>query len=162
MRCCRAQAIGWSRATSPARMRSSCVPTWPRVLPKYPTTGARSTCPPSTSPTRPSAIRRACAPFEACWIDMTDDDFPRRRSVRSFVVRAGRMGTGQMRALEELGPRYVLPYSPQATDWPVVFGRDAPRVLEIGFGMGQATAAIAQAMPGTDFIGVEVHTPGVG
>jgi len=85
-----------------------------------------------------------------------------RRSVRSFVVRAGRMGTGQMRALEELGPRYVLPYSTQATDWPAVFGRDAPRVLEIGFGMGQATAAIAQAMPGTDFIGVEVHTPGVG
>ena len=85
-----------------------------------------------------------------------------RRSVRSFVVRAGRMGTGQMRALEELGPRFVLPYSAQAVDWPAVFGRDAPRVLEIGFGMGQATAAIAQAMPGTDFIGVEVHTPGVG
>jgi tRNA (guanine-N7-)-methyltransferase len=89
-------------------------------------------------------------------------DFPHRRSVRSFVVRAGRMGTGQMRALEELGPRYVLPYSTDAVDWPTVFGRDAPRVLEIGFGMGQATAAIAQAMPGTDFIGVEVHTPGVG
>ncbi len=85
-----------------------------------------------------------------------------RRSVRSFVVRAGRMGTGQMRALEELGPRFALPYSAQAVDWPAVFGRDAPRVLEIGFGMGQATAAIAQAMPGTDFIGVEVHTPGVG
>jgi tRNA (guanine-N7-)-methyltransferase len=89
-------------------------------------------------------------------------DFPHRRSVRSFVVRAGRMGTGQMRALEELGPRYVLPYTTDAVDWPAVFGRDAPRVLEIGFGMGQATAAIAQAMPGTDFIGVEVHTPGVG
>jgi len=72
------------------------------------------------------------------------------------------MGTGQMRALDELGPRFVLPYSAQAADWPAVFGRDAPRVLEIGFGMGQATAAIAQAMPGTDFIGVEVHTPGVG
>jgi tRNA (guanine-N7-)-methyltransferase len=85
-----------------------------------------------------------------------------RRSIRSFVVRAGRMGPGQTRALAELGPRYVLPYSAGAVDWPAVFGRDAPRVLEIGFGMGDATAAIAQSRPDTDFIGVEVHTPGVG
>jgi tRNA (guanine-N7-)-methyltransferase len=90
------------------------------------------------------------------------DDFPRRRSVRSFVVRAGRMGSGQTRALAELGPRFVLPFSPAAIDAPAVFGRHAPLVLEIGFGMGGATAAIAQAMPGTDFLGVEVHTPGVG
>src|SRR5438132_8314294 len=85
-----------------------------------------------------------------------------RRSIRSFVVRAGRMGPGQARALAELGPRFVLPYSPNAIDWTAVFGRDAPRVLEIGFGMGDATAAIAQVRPDTDFIGVEVHTPGVG
>ena len=85
-----------------------------------------------------------------------------RRSIRSFVVRAGRMGPGQTRALAELGPRFVLPYSAEAVDWPAVFGRDAPRVLEIGFGMGDATAAIAQSRPDTDFIGVEVHTPGVG
>jgi tRNA (guanine-N7-)-methyltransferase len=88
--------------------------------------------------------------------------FPQRRSIRSFVVRAGRMGPGQTRALADLGPRFVLPYSAAPVDWPAVFGRDAPRVLEIGFGMGDATAAIAQALPGTDFIGVEVHTPGVG
>jgi tRNA (guanine-N7-)-methyltransferase len=87
---------------------------------------------------------------------------PPRRAIRSFVVRAGRMGPGQTRALAELGPRFVLPFVPAPVDWPAVFGRDAPRVLEIGFGMGDATAAIAQALPGTDFIGVEVHTPGVG
>jgi tRNA (guanine-N7-)-methyltransferase len=56
----------------------------------------------------------------------------------------------------------VLPFAEQPPDWPAIFGRDAPRVLEIGFGMGDATAAIAAARPGTDFIGVEVHAPGVG
>ena len=92
----------------------------------------------------------------------TPDPFPRRRSVRSFVVRAGRMGTGQMRAIEVLGPRFVLPFAPEPIDAEAVFGRRAPLVLEIGFGMGAATAAIARAMPDTDFIGVEVDTPGVG
>jgi tRNA (guanine-N7-)-methyltransferase len=73
------------------------------------------------------------------------------------------MGTGQERALAELGPRYLLPFTPGlALDWPALFGRQAPRVLEIGFGMGDATAAIAAALPGTDFIGCEVHVPGVG
>jgi tRNA (guanine-N7-)-methyltransferase len=90
------------------------------------------------------------------------DTPPARRSIRSFVVRAGRMGPGQQRALAELGPRFVLAYAPERTDFAAAFGRDAPRVLEIGFGMGDATAAIAQALPGTDFIGVEVHAPGVG
>jgi len=84
------------------------------------------------------------------------------RSVRSFVVRAGRMGPGQTRALVALGPRFVLPFVAQPVDFAQAFGRTAPLVLEIGFGMGDATAAIAQALPGTDFIGVEVHTPGVG
>ena len=84
------------------------------------------------------------------------------RSIRSFVVRAGRMGPGQVRALADLGPRFVLPHESQPADFDAVFGRSAPRVLEIGFGMGDATAQIAQALPGTDFIGVEVHTPGVG
>ncbi len=97
---------------------------------------------------------------------MTDEsqrnEYPRRRSIRSFVVRAGRMGTGQTRALAELGPRFVLPYTTHALDPRAVFGRDAPLVLEIGFGMGDATAAIAEALPGTDFLGVEVHPPGVG
>ena len=72
------------------------------------------------------------------------------------------MGPGQVRALAELGPRFMLPYEPAPTDFDAVFGRRAPRVLEIGFGMGAATAAIAQARPNTDFVGVEVHIPGVG
>ena len=85
-----------------------------------------------------------------------------RRSIRSFVVRAGRMGPGQTRALAQLGPRFVLPYVPAPLDFKACFDREAPCVFEIGFGMGDATATIAQALPGTDFIGVEVHTPGVG
>ncbi len=82
--------------------------------------------------------------------------------IRSFVLRAGRMGSGQQRALDELGPRFLLPFEPHVLDLPATFGRDAPCVLEIGFGMGQATAQIAAALPGTDFIGIEVHPPGVG
>ena len=84
------------------------------------------------------------------------------RPIRSFVLRAGRLGPGQRRALAELGPRFVLPYAPQGMDLAAAFGRTAPVVLEIGFGMGDATAQVAAAQPGTDFIGVEVHEPGVG
>ena len=84
------------------------------------------------------------------------------RPIRSYVLRAGRMGSGQKRALLELAPRYVLPYPAQVLEAELVFGRRAPLVLEIGFGMGGATAQIAAALPGTDFIGVEVHEPGVG
>ena len=85
-----------------------------------------------------------------------------RRAIKSFVLRAGRMGSGQVRAMEELGPAYVLPYAAQPLDAAQAFGRSAPLVLEIGFGMGDATAAIAAALPDTDFLGVEVHSPGVG
>jgi len=85
-----------------------------------------------------------------------------RRSIRSFVLRAGRMGSGQVKAMETLGPLYVLPYKPGRLDVARAFGRQAPTVLEIGFGMGQATAEIAAARPQDDFIGIEVHTPGVG
>ena len=85
-----------------------------------------------------------------------------RRPIRSYVLRGGRLGPGQQRALAELGPRFVLPYAPEPFDFTLAFGRHAPLVLEIGFGMGDATAAIAQAMPDTDFVGVEVHPPGVG
>ena len=84
------------------------------------------------------------------------------RAIRSFVLRAGRMGSGQMRALDELGPRFVIPYAAQTLDLTATFARTAPKVLEIGFGMGQATAQIAQAHPETDYLGIEVHTPGVG
>jgi tRNA (guanine-N7-)-methyltransferase len=84
------------------------------------------------------------------------------RAIRSFVLRAGRIGTGQTKALEQLGPRFVLPYATTPLDWPGVFGRQAPKILEIGFGMGSATAEIARNHPENDYLGVEVHTPGVG
>ncbi|MEP6503234.1 MAG: tRNA (guanosine(46)-N7)-methyltransferase TrmB, partial [Betaproteobacteria bacterium] len=88
-------------------------------------------------------------------------DYP-RRSIRSFVLRAGRMGSGQAKAMETLGPLYLLPYQPEVTDFARTFGRTAPTILEIGFGMGDATAQIAAARPADDFIGIEVHMPGVG
>ncbi|WP_186114341.1 tRNA (guanosine(46)-N7)-methyltransferase TrmB [Burkholderia gladioli] len=84
------------------------------------------------------------------------------RRIRSFVTRAGRVSTGQRRALDEFGPRYVLPYQPEQPDWNAVFGRQAPRILEIGFGMGGSTAEIAAHRRDDDFLGVEVHEPGVG
>jgi len=103
---------------------------------------------------------RPAEPAEEAGADTATGRPPWR--IRSFVVRAGRMGTGQVRALKALGPRFVLPYAPEPPDWQQVFGRRAPLILEVGFGMGQATAAIARARPDVDFIGVEVHEPGVG
>ena len=85
-----------------------------------------------------------------------------RRSIRSFVLRTGRTTVGQARALAELGPRFVLPYQPRLLDLTAAFGRDAPTILEIGFGMGEATAHIAALMPEKNFLCCEVHTPGVG
>jgi tRNA (guanine-N7-)-methyltransferase len=85
-----------------------------------------------------------------------------RRAIKSFVTRAGRMGTGQIKALAELGPKFVLPYKAERIDAEALFGRKAPLVLEIGFGMGGATAEIAATLPDHDFIGCEVHEPGVG
>lgn len=85
-----------------------------------------------------------------------------RRPIRSFVRRGGRVGPGQRRALDELGSRFVLPFGDEPLDFRSVFGRAAPTVLEIGFGMGNATASIAAAQPQTNFIGVEVHEAGVG
>ena len=91
-----------------------------------------------------------------------DKAAPERRPIKSFVTRPGRMGTGQVKALAELGPKFVLPYRAERIDPAATFGRSAPLVLEIGFGMGAATADIAQTLPGHDFIGCEVHEPGVG
>jgi tRNA (guanine-N7-)-methyltransferase len=89
-------------------------------------------------------------------------DIKHPRSIRSFVLRAGRMGSGQQRALEEHGPSFILPYSAGPLDLTVTFGRTAPKILEIGFGMGESTASIAASQPENDYLGVEVHTPGVG
>ncbi len=84
------------------------------------------------------------------------------RTIRSFVRRAGRTTTGQARAFEQLGPRFLLPYEPRPIDFHRAFGRDAPTILEIGFGMGEATAHIAGVMPDANFLCCEVHEPGVG
>ena len=91
-----------------------------------------------------------------------DAQAPRERPLRSFVVRAGRMGPGQARALAELGPRFLVPFQAAPLDRLAVFGRSAPLLVEIGFGMGAATATIAAAAPETDLLGIEVHPPGVG
>ena len=84
------------------------------------------------------------------------------RPIRSFVLRQGRISNAQQRAYDTLLPRYGIPYSPQVLDLAQIFGRHATKVLEIGFGMGETTAAIAARYPENDYLGIEVHTPGVG
>ena len=84
------------------------------------------------------------------------------RKVRSFVLREGRLTTGQRNALDTLWPTFGLERDQGMLDPDTVFGRDADRVLEIGYGMGQSLAAMAAADPDKDFIGIEVHRPGVG
>ena len=87
---------------------------------------------------------------------------PTEHRIRSFVTRAGRLSTAQARAIEQVGPRFCIPYQKAAIDARAAFGRTAPTIFEIGFGMGEMTAAIATGMPEKNFIAVEVHTPGVG
>jgi tRNA (guanine-N7-)-methyltransferase len=90
------------------------------------------------------------------------DAAPHRRSIRSFVARAGRMTVAQERAWRDLWPRYGLAETDQALDLDAAFGRAAARTLEIGFGNGESLVALAQAHPDEDFLGIEVHRPGVG
>jgi len=89
-------------------------------------------------------------------------DVPHPRTIRSFVRRAGRTTAGQARALQELGPRFTVPFRREPLDLAAAFGRQAPTILEIGFGMGEATAHIAALMPERNFLCCEVHEPGVG
>ena len=91
---------------------------------------------------------------------MTDDSHP--RSIRSFVVRGGRITDGQQRALEESWPHYGVDFEPKPLDLDALFGRSAPRTLEIGFGNGENLVALAAAHPERDYFGIEVHRPGVG
>jgi tRNA (guanine-N7-)-methyltransferase len=93
---------------------------------------------------------------------MNDAPVPVYGHIRSFVLRQGRVSNAQARSFETLMPKFGIPYRAEALDLTAVFGRDAPRVLEIGFGMGETTAAIAAAHPQIDYLGLEVHTPGVG
>ncbi|MFZ6756922.1 tRNA (guanosine(46)-N7)-methyltransferase TrmB [Undibacterium sp. Ji50W] len=87
---------------------------------------------------------------------------PTERRIRSFVTRAGRLSDAQARALDTLAPRFCIPYQKAQLDVDAAFGRQAPTVFEIGFGMGETSAKISAGMPEKNFIGVEVHTPGVG
>jgi tRNA (guanine-N7-)-methyltransferase len=86
----------------------------------------------------------------------------RPRHVRSFVMRRGHLSDAQRDAHASLLPRYGVPDGDGPIDFAGLFGRRAPVVLEIGFGMGHTTAEIAAARPDTDFVGIEVYTPGVG
>jgi tRNA (guanine-N7-)-methyltransferase len=98
-------------------------------------------------------------------IDQTPEssEAPYQRRIRSFVLRQGRLTKGQERALQTGWPQFGVEYTGQALDLVNTFGRgDSPKILEIGFGMGDATAKIAQTLPDSDFLAVEVHTPGVG
>jgi tRNA (guanine-N7-)-methyltransferase len=96
-------------------------------------------------------------------LESTSISTPHPRGIRSYVLRAGRTTTGQARALTELGPRFILPFDPAVTDLAAACKGDfSAVVLEIGFGMGSATAHIAAGQPDTLFIGCEVHEPGVG
>jgi len=90
-----------------------------------------------------------------------EDGHPHRR-LRSFVRRAGRTTAGQSKAVETLGPEFLLPFREAPLDVDAAFGRHAPTVLEIGFGMGEATAHIARVRPEDNFLCCEVHEPGVG
>jgi tRNA (guanine-N7-)-methyltransferase len=84
------------------------------------------------------------------------------RNIRSFVRRTGRTTLGQAKAFADVGPQFLLPYTGQAMDYAAAFARPAPTILEIGFGMGEATAHIAALRPDENFLCCEVHTPGVG
>jgi tRNA (guanine-N7-)-methyltransferase len=84
------------------------------------------------------------------------------RHIRSYVLRQGRVSVAQQRALDTLMPRFGIPYAVKPLDLDAAFGRDAPKILEIGFGMGETTATIAAAHPENDYLALEVHNPGVG
>lgn len=92
---------------------------------------------------------------------MTNPDLT-QRAIRSFVLRQGRVSNAQARYYEEGMPRWGIPYRNAPLDLDAVFGRNAAHILEIGCGMGETTATIAAAHPQNDYLGVEVHTPGVG
>ena len=94
--------------------------------------------------------------------DAPQTDTPFMRVIKTYVLRAGRMGPGQTRAFDQFGPEFLVPYQTEWLDAAALFGRAAPLILEIGFGMGDATAKIAQTRADDNFLCCEVHAPGVG
>jgi len=93
---------------------------------------------------------------------VSENQQPFLRRIRSFVRREGRLTPGQQRAMDELFPKFGLEQGNNALDLDAIFGRSAPRILEIGFGNGESLAEIARNHPGNDYLGIEVHRPGVG
>ena len=87
---------------------------------------------------------------------------PTEHRIKSFVTRAGRLSAAQAKAITTLGPQFCIPYTKSQLDYVTLFGNTSPAILEIGTGMGETTAHIAAHMPEKNFIGVEVHTPGIG
>lgn len=109
--------------------------------------------PPSLPPASPEGTPAEAGPLH---------DLHNLRNIRSFVRRTGRTTVGQAKAFADVGPKFLLPYAPAPLDFAAVYERTAPTILEIGFGMGEATAHIAALMPQKNFLCCEVHTPGVG
>ena len=85
-----------------------------------------------------------------------------KKPIRSFVLRQGRLSKAQQSAHENLLPKYGIRFGNEPMSLIEAFGRDAPKILEIGFGMGGSTARIAQDNPDKDYLAIEVHTPGIG
>lgn len=110
----------------------------------------------NTDPFKAADDSESNSPANTAW--------PRR--IKSFVMRAGRTTGAQQKAMEELGPEFLIPYQPNHFDWASSFGQEGqqsrPRILEIGFGMGETTAYIADLRKDDDFLAIEVHEPGVG
>ncbi len=90
------------------------------------------------------------------------EDFPFKRKIRSFVRRSGRMTASQKRGLEELWPLFGIEFQSSVLNFTTVFCRAAPTNIEIGFGMAENLIAVAKARPDENFIGIEVHDPGIG
>lgn len=86
----------------------------------------------------------------------------KRRTIRSFVKREGRLTPAQQRAIDQLWPKYAIDATDASIDLDALFGRQAPKVIEIGFGNGASLAEMAKNQPDHDFLGIEVHRPGVG
>ena len=111
------------------------------------------------------ASQAACGttpPQDAAPAGQAPAGIPYPKAIKSFVRRAGRTTAAQAKAFVDQGPRFLLPYSAAPLDAAAAFGREAPLILEIGFGMGEATAHIARVRPGDNFLCCEVHEPGVG
>jgi len=94
--------------------------------------------------------------------EKSEGEEPLRREVKTYVLRIGRMTPAQERAYNELAPSWCIPFEHKKINFVDIFGNTNPIVIEIGFGMGDATAKLAKANPNINYIGIEVHRPGVG